>query len=331
MMLLSIKNVIIVIMKKVEKYLKEVLGINIMYQKMPSNMLSKLPLFLKGIGQYYEVTMHKRKVIVLKVFEKELTPNMLESRVSAIETEIGLPVILWFDHIPHYQRKRLVQQRLAFVVPDKQLYVPFLLFDFREVRQSANEEVDQLSPAAQFILLFHLQKMDIQQINFADIARYTQYSSMSVSRAIDQFASLGLCQIRGNKNKVVHFLSEGRELWKKAGSYMQNPCMEKVWVENEPNHNVCKAGVSALACYTDLAEDKVHTYAMLRKEFNTTKKELQVVPYGGSCIIEIWKYDPKLLAEDGIVDRLSLWLSMQDEIDERVEIALDQLINEMTW
>lgn len=49
----------------------------------------------------------------------------------------------------------------------------------------------------------------------------------------------------------------------------------------------------------------------------------------GTCRIEVWKYDPKLLTHTGTVDKLSLFLSLKDNEDERVKIELDNLINDM--
>ncbi|MFA7176805.1 MAG: hypothetical protein WC114_06125, partial [Smithellaceae bacterium] len=47
--------------------------------------------------------------------------------------------------------------------------------------------------------------------------------------------------------------------------------------------------------------------------------------------IEVWSYEPALFAMDGVVDRLSLFLSLRDEEDERVEAALEQMMREMQW
>jgi hypothetical protein len=47
--------------------------------------------------------------------------------------------------------------------------------------------------------------------------------------------------------------------------------------------------------------------------------------------IEVWSYDPKLFATAGVIDRLSLFLSLWDENDERVEAALEQMMKEMPW
>ena len=48
--------------------------------------------------------------------------------------------------------------------------------------------------------------------------------------------------------------------------------------------------------------------------------------------IERWKYAPGLLSPDSqVVDRLSLYLSLQDDHDERTQAALAELLEQMQW
>jgi hypothetical protein len=55
-------------------------------------------------------------------------------------------------------------------------------------------------------------------------------------------------------------------------------------------------------------------------------------PEEGTIQIERWKYDPTLLAPDSqVVDRLSLYLSMQHDHDERTQAALTELLEQMQW
>ncbi len=47
----------------------------------------------------------------------------------------------------------------------------------------------------------------------------------------------------------------------------------------------------------------------------------------GNNIVEIWKYSPHLLSNTNTVDKLSLYLSLKETEDERVQIELDNLLN----
>jgi hypothetical protein len=51
----------------------------------------------------------------------------------------------------------------------------------------------------------------------------------------------------------------------------------------------------------------------------------------GEVEVEVWKYNPALLSESGVVDRLSLYLLLKDYDDERVQIELEHMIHEIKW
>jgi len=47
--------------------------------------------------------------------------------------------------------------------------------------------------------------------------------------------------------------------------------------------------------------------------------------------IEVWSYKPTLFSEPVAVDRLSLYLSLKDTEDERVQAALDEMSRSLGW
>lgn len=47
--------------------------------------------------------------------------------------------------------------------------------------------------------------------------------------------------------------------------------------------------------------------------------------------VEVWTYKPSLLSEGPAVDQLSLYLSLRDDTDERVQSALDEMMRGVTW
>ncbi|MBK8874366.1 MAG: hypothetical protein IPN13_10755 [Bacteroidetes bacterium] len=94
-----------------------------------------------------------------------------------------------------------------------------------------------------------------------------------------------------------------------------------------------KTNISALADYTSINAEQREYYACKLSTWNF----LEGVNFQPSnaleanYCIEVWKYDPYFLAEDGCVDKLSLYLSLRHHQDERVQIALDELMNEVKW
>jgi hypothetical protein len=49
-----------------------------------------------------------------------------------------------------------------------------------------------------------------------------------------------------------------------------------------------------------------------------------------SAEIQLWRYSPAGTATDELVDPLSLWLSLENTTDERIEMARDDLL-EQVW
>ncbi len=47
--------------------------------------------------------------------------------------------------------------------------------------------------------------------------------------------------------------------------------------------------------------------------------------------VQIWRYIPNMLAKEKIVDPLSLWLSLKDDRDDRIQMALDDMEENFLW
>jgi hypothetical protein len=95
------------------------------------------------------------------------------------------------------------------------------------------------------------------------------------------------------------------------------------------------AGLSALAQCSLLAEPDLITIALDRKGWKALHhgdRFVEAMPDDpDGRMVEIWNYDPNLFAGDGRVDPLSLYLSLRDNPDERVQAALDQMMRKVPW
>ena len=47
--------------------------------------------------------------------------------------------------------------------------------------------------------------------------------------------------------------------------------------------------------------------------------------------LELWRYDPNLFSDGPYVDLLSLYASMKEDTDERIENALKEALREEPW
>jgi hypothetical protein len=91
------------------------------------------------------------------------------------------------------------------------------------------------------------------------------------------------------------------------------------------------AGISALSTRTMLSEPAYPEYAVSRDAWKAMEKRGVVnVPMEepGTCLLQVWCYDPRVLEVDGAVDPFSLFLSLQNAADERIDMALEKMMKQ---
>ena len=107
--------------------------------------------------------------------------------------------------------------------------------------------------------------------------------------------------------------------------------MNKVWdAWVVPGHTPTRVCVEA-----KLAAPEYTTYALSRADWKSLMQGLKLIAMPtrdpDADEVELWSYPPALFAERDRVDRLSLYLSLQDERDERVEASLDEMMKNVAW
>ena len=90
------------------------------------------------------------------------------------------------------------------------------------------------------------------------------------------------------------------------------------------------AGDSVLAEVTMLNPTRVMTYAVYAKFISKEKLMNELIDPDEQVRVELWEYDPKLFSKDHMADRLSVALSFIGNEDERVEEAVEELV-ERVW
>ncbi|NOX87542.1 MAG: MarR family transcriptional regulator [Calditrichaeota bacterium] len=322
-------------MNVVEQYLNEILGISVRLKPVPEREQTALPFFLKHLYTFKKGKLFGREIIFLEEKNDEhLTAAQLRKHSEIVEMAFNRPVVFILPAIESYNRKRLIQKQVAFVIPGKQLFIPQLLIDLREFQQTASKQREKFLPAAQCLFFYHLLKENLEPLNFKTIARKLGYTQMTVTRAAKVLERNGIATIKGTKEKYIVFGTDKKKLWEKALPLLQTPVKKVYFLEQPPQTNVVyRASFSALAHYTNLAEGNKKYFAVSQNDFGTLKmkKQIQVVPSSEADVhLEVWKYAPGVLTKDRVVDPLSLFLSLKNQEDERVQKALDALL-EQVW
>tara|TARA_R110001592_G_scaffold362568_1_gene677140 strand:+ start:268 stop:1299 length:1032 start_codon:yes stop_codon:yes gene_type:complete len=297
-----------------------------------------LPLYLQAGFSYVEASLLDEKCLLVidTHAEKDETAGTIKKYIKTIAKNFTGHIIYVVEDITSYNRKRLIEQRIAFIVPGKQLYLPFYATDLRENFKGLRDvKSNKLGAVAQQLLFLHLYKKLDKHMPAQLLAEELGVSKMSVSRA---YTELDECQLAKNeligRQKELQFSLQGRELWAKAESSLINPVRKRVWVNRisfpDQNNLRIEAGETALSRFGMLMSPKHSVYAVNYQEWAGLKKLMQLEelpgPYDDAIMIELWRYDPGTLATDGRVDPLSLYMSLSDENDDRVDIAKDELL-----
>ena len=130
--------------------------------------------------------------------------------------------------------------------------------------------------------------------------------------------------------KILYSDLSPKELFEKARGNLQNPVKRVVYVPKDQIHeNLLISGYSALAEYSMLGEPNVACYASDSvSQWNSVATK--ILMDGNSQVeVELWRYDPKKLSARDMVDPLSIVLALEGDMDERVEGAVAELLNQV--
>ena len=109
---------------------------------------------------------------------------------------------------------------------------------------------------------------------------------------------------------------------------LHNPQRRIIGLEKIPQGlPVYESGINALSKYSMLSPDSQMEYAVEAKEFNKLGIKPECPIEDAPLLLELWNYAPAIIGGDSI-DPFSLYLTLKDDPDDRVQIALETMIRE---
>ena len=286
--------------------------------------------------KFYDGEFHGMPLLFAEPKGKVATPRCLSVTANNLTSLLQLPIVFLLPALPAYERQRLIDKDVYFVVSEKYVHLPMLLANER-VRKT--KQAKTLTPVAQYLLLYHLQIGSIEGMAARDIEDKIPYSYASITLGLTCLEDLGLCKkvAEASKRKVIHFDMKGMNLWEQAQPFLVNPVEERIYCDGLlSDDSFPECGINALAHYTRLNPDPERTIMMSVKQLRNFKSSEALVrpnEFDGNIIIEAWKYPP--VTAIGVkaewVDKLSLAISLREDEDPRVEGEVERLINEIEW
>lgn len=318
-------------MNEFKSYIRKVTGQELEELGFASGSLERLPLFIREGYKMTPSEFYGHQVVFVEPKGEELpTPSQLQKQVPKIESAFELPVILVFDEITYYLKEQLIKSRMAFIVPGKQLFIPFMFMDLNEQKNIKKVKSETFAPSTQCVLIYHLWLHSIEGLNFQEIADIFEYSPKTIGRCAEELKNAGACSIVGGRSKHLKFDKSKIKIWESVQDYLESPIKKVEWIFDIDNVQRTKvSGMGALSYYSNMSTGNIESLAMDAKVFNDLRNRGEISPtiYNERDVrVEVWSYNPFSVSKNEFVDPLSLYLCFREDQDERVQMELEYML-----
>jgi DNA-binding transcriptional ArsR family regulator len=318
----------------VEAYLKENIDENVVIKL--KKVKSRVPIFLTNIYNFYDLKILDTSCILLEILDDLPGVDVIKKHVNRIEELTNQPIVLYYKAITRYRRKSLIENRISFIIEDGQIFLPFLSLDLKKISPCLERKPTTFTPSDQLLFLYFLYNQDAV-VNSTEIAKIMGFTPMTASRVLNKLydAKLVTFELGGRTGRSKEYKRIlNPEYFKKGLKYIKTPVKRVFFVEEAPQNSLI-AGLEALS---ELSMINPPEY-MVRAISNKYLKEkdikiinnMDIVKDNKFVQLEVWDYDPKLFSANKYPDLLSLYASLKDEKDERIEMALDEMLRGEVW
>jgi predicted transcriptional regulator len=319
----------------VEGYLKEHIDTDITIKQW--NEREYLPIFLSEIYSFYKMNILGEYCLLIEVNNEIPGIENLKKHMNTISKNIDDELVLLFKSISSFRRKTLIENRIPFIVENGQMYLPFLGMKLKKTTDKNTKIIEKFSSSAQLVFLYFLYNKDLQ-INTTELAEIFNTAKMTASRALNDLYLLGLLtyEISGKTGRSKRYKRIDDTCYYNRGSkYLKNPVNKVKYVDNNIAHDFPVAGLEALSMQSMLNPPKNLVRAISKQKAKDIKEQIILnrdkIADMNLIELQIWNYEPEFLAVNGVVDLVSLVMSVSETNDDRVDIAIEERLKCEIW
>lgn len=295
----------------------------------PFNQEDKFPIFLREKYKFYEMNVLDYECIALEAKKDLPLVKDLIKHLKQIEKLAGRTAVLNIKTITTKIRRAYIENRIPFIIENGQIFLPFLGLDLKNAPQKLNIKTDKFTTAAQIAYLALLYDKN-RIITAGKFAKEFGYTLMTGSRALKELFDKGLVfyTIGGKTGRTKEFKRNPNiNYFQNGKQFLRNPIKRIVYVRGIPD-NTLVAGLEALAEITNLNPPEHFIRAMQITKFKNLNIETveaeNITGFENLIELQLWEYDPHLFKYWEIVDIASLYATLNEVKDERVEQALEK-------
>ena len=317
--------------KRTVEYLKSAIGADLKVSDVRAEL--RLSPMVASLYDFARCEMEETTFVLMVARDDAIvkpTPAAIETHARLVSEQLmGLPVIYVAKRLESYNRLRLLGRKIPFIVPGRQLYLPFVNMLLSDVGVKKVKEFSSLGVVAQMLLLAYL-NLQKRTFSIADAMSLTDYTRISVMKSFDELEYFGLA-MRDRATRHLVFREDRKALFDEARVLLKNPCRRTISLESVPEGlAVVKSGIDALSDISMIAPENCREFAALSSEVLKHKDLVEVPRESATVRLELWCYRPTFLYGDRI-DPLSLCLSLSNERDDRVQGEIEEVLEAFKW
>lgn len=317
-----------------ENYLKENIDASIELKKWEEQ--ENLPLFLLEAYSFYQLSILDVPCLLMYVTDEAPSVDTLIKHMRVIKKIYSGQLIVAVKKITAFKRKNLIEEGIPFLIENGQMYLPFLGLDLKKITNRKIDKPEQFSATAQLVYLMFLYDKEMQ-INATQMAKKLNVTVMTSSRALNELNALGLLEYEVNgkteRSKTYRRINDPK-YYRLGNTRLKNPVRKTVYMESLPE--TCPiAGLEALANQT-MINGPTHPVRAISKEIANQEKgrminDQETLRDKNFFEVQIWHYNPHVLSINNQVDKLSLKLSLEKISDDRIDMAIQKILEDEPW
>lgn len=296
---------------------------------------SLLPLYLRGEYRFCGFCIGKQPYVFV-LPNNTLNLKSYKVQKKKLETILALPIVLCAERLIFQQRENLINSGMEFVEPNKQIFMPSIgtILDNRQKRRAVRL-VEKFTPQIQLCALFFFYQKE-KEYTSNEISEITGLNVMAISRGLSALNQLDLLSVRKAARTNYYAIKTTKPNYiSTIKDYLISPIQKVLYASESDLKSISvKAGYTALEQMTSIVDDSVKTCAISKNAYKTIedrcRQSLDEFLLSEKVVkVEVWKYDPMIFKNNDCVDKLSLYLSFENENDERTNEALNELMKEI--
>ena len=295
-----------------------------------------LPISFEKRFQYAKMKFNKESFLLIKE-KRRGSLNSFVTQARTMGRKASMDVILVFTKLSDNEKKQLLQARVPFVDFKGNLFFPPL-----GLALNANDDVEvfkELTPSEQLTWIAFLLTKGQKVVDVDLLSQITGLPNSTIYRCLRTFKTLNWLN---KPNKLYTYNASKKELFLKSESFLFNPIKKRLLLSDfdlkkiQSDSRLLYGGTYALSYLTFLSEsDENSSYVISQRQFNKLSLPLSQHVLEGK-VLEIWRYSPfvsefwndfKENQDRQFVDPISLYLTLKDDDDPRVEEEIEVLKN----